>query len=327
MSNKNSPGQRFRDAVASEHPLQVVGAINANHALLAKRAGFKAIYLSGGGVAAGSLGVPDLGITGLDDVLTDVRRITDVCDLPLLVDVDTGFGSSFFNVSRTVKSMIKFGAAAIHIEDQVGAKRCGHRPNKEIVSQQEMIDRIKAAVDARTDDSFVIMARTDALAVEGLESALERAAACVEAGADMVFPEAITELEMYKLFAGRVRVPLRLMVTVSVAALAVALSRPANSAAASVTDNFMVEFLCLIIVTNQLCTLVMCGGQHAAISVGETLGYTGRPVGNLFGDSHRTQQGVVFAQALAVSCIPFMPGLSRGPIQPQTPPGINALAQ
>ncbi|MEG2913778.1 MAG: isocitrate lyase/phosphoenolpyruvate mutase family protein, partial [Pseudomonas sp.] len=151
-SNPNTPGQRFRDAVASEHPLQVVGAINANHALLAKRAGFKAIYLSGGGVAAGSLGVPDLGITGLDDVLTDVRRITDVCDLPLLVDVDTGFGSSAFNVARTVKSMIKFGAAAIHIEDQVGAKRCGHRPNKEIVSQQEMVDRIKAAVDARTDD-------------------------------------------------------------------------------------------------------------------------------------------------------------------------------
>ena len=184
MSN-STPGQRFRDAVASEHPLQVVGTINANHALLAKRAGFKAIYLSGGGVAAGSLGVPDLGITGLDDVLTDVRRITDVCDLPLLVDVDTGFGSSAFNVARTVKSMIKFGAAAIHIEDQVGAKRCGHRPNKEIVSQQEMVDRIKAAVDARTDDSFVIMARTDALAVEGLESALDRAAACIEAGADV----------------------------------------------------------------------------------------------------------------------------------------------
>ena len=204
-SKQNTPGQRFRDAVASEHPLQVVGAINANHALLAKRAGFKAIYLSGGGVAAGSLGVPDLGITGLDDVLTDVRRITDVCDLPLLVDVDTGFGASAFNVARTVKSMIKFGAAAIHIEDQVGAKRCGHRPNKEIVTQQEMVDRIKAAVDARTDDSFVIMARTDALAVEGLESALDRAAACIEAGADMIFPEAITELEMYKLFASRVK--------------------------------------------------------------------------------------------------------------------------
>ncbi len=212
-NNKTTPGQRFRDAVASEHPLQVVGAINANHALLAKRAGFKAIYLSGGGVAAGSLGVPDLGITGLDDVLTDVRRITDVCDLPLLVDVDTGFGSSAFNVARTVKSMIKFGAAAIHIEDQVGAKRCGHRPNKEIVSQQEMVDRIKAAVDARTDDSFVIMARTDALAVEGLESALERAAACIEAGADMVFPEAITELEMYKLFASRVKAPILANIT------------------------------------------------------------------------------------------------------------------
>lgn len=188
MTVKSTPGQRFRDAVAAEHPLQVVGAINANHALLAKRAGFKAIYLSGGGVAAGSLGLPDLGITGLDDVLTDVRRITDVCDLPLLVDVDTGFGASAFNVARTVRSMNKFGAAAIHIEDQVGAKRCGHRPNKEIVTQQEMIDRIKAAVDARLDDSFVIMARTDALAVEGLNAALDRAAACVEAGADMIFP-------------------------------------------------------------------------------------------------------------------------------------------
>ncbi|TLX62162.1 methylisocitrate lyase [Stutzerimonas nosocomialis] len=208
-----SAGQRFRDAVASEHPLQVVGAINANHALLAKRAGFKAIYLSGGGVAAGSLGLPDLGISGLDDVLTDVRRITDACDLPLLVDVDTGFGSSAFNVARTVRSMIKFGAAAIHIEDQVGAKRCGHRPNKEIVSLQEMVDRIKAAVDARTDDSFVIMARTDALAVEGLEAALERAEACVEAGADMVFPEAITELEMYRQFAARVRAPILANIT------------------------------------------------------------------------------------------------------------------
>jgi methylisocitrate lyase len=197
MVNK-TPGQRFRDAIAEEHPLQVIGAINANHALLAKRAGFKAIYLSGGGVAAGSLGLPDLGISGLDDVLTDVRRITDVCDLPLLVDVDTGFGSSAFNVARTVKSMIKFGAAAMHIEDQVGAKRCGHRPNKEIVSQQEMVDRIKAAVDARTDNSFVIMARTDALAVEGLHAALDRAAACIEAGADMIFPEAITELRCIK---------------------------------------------------------------------------------------------------------------------------------
>ncbi|TFH73435.1 methylisocitrate lyase [Gammaproteobacteria bacterium LSUCC0112] len=208
-----TPGQRFRDAVADEHPLQVIGAINANHALLAKRAGFKAIYLSGGGVAAGSLGLPDLGISGLDDVLTDVRRITDVCDLPLLVDVDTGFGASAFNVARTVKSMIKFGAAAMHIEDQVGAKRCGHRPNKEIVTQQEMVDRIKAAVDARTDSSFVIMARTDALAVEGLNAALDRAAACIEAGADMIFPEAITELEMYKLFTDRLKVPVLANIT------------------------------------------------------------------------------------------------------------------
>ncbi|NLZ79215.1 MAG: methylisocitrate lyase [Gammaproteobacteria bacterium] len=208
-----TPGQRFRDAVIEESPLQVIGAINANHALLAKRAGFKAIYLSGGGVAAGSLGLPDLGITGLEDVLIDVRRITDVCDLPLLVDVDTGFGSSAFNVARTVKSMSKAGAAAIHIEDQVGAKRCGHRPNKEIVTQQEMVDRIKAAVDAREDDSFVIMARTDALAVEGLNSALDRAAACIEAGADMVFPEAITELDMYKLFAERVNAPILANIT------------------------------------------------------------------------------------------------------------------
>lgn len=213
LSKPGSPGQRFREAVAAEHPLQVIGAINANHALLAKRAGFKAIYLSGGGVAAGSLGLPDLGISGLDDVLTDVRRITDVCDLPLLVDVDTGFGASAFNVARTVRSMIKFGAAALHIEDQVGAKRCGHRPNKEIVSQQEMVDRIKAAVDARTDDSFVIMARTDALAVEGLNAALDRAAACVEAGADMIFPEAITELSMYKTFADRVGAPILANIT------------------------------------------------------------------------------------------------------------------
>ena len=208
-----TPGQRFRDAVAEEHPLQVIGAINANHALLAKRAGFKAIYLSGGGVAAGSLGLPDLGISGLDDVLIDVRRITDVCDLPLLVDVDTGFGASAFNVARTVKSMIKFGAAAMHIEDQVGAKRCGHRPNKEIVTQQEMVDRIKAAVDARTDTSFVIMARTDALAVEGLNAALDRAAACIEAGADMIFPEAITELDMYKIFTERLKVPVLANIT------------------------------------------------------------------------------------------------------------------
>jgi methylisocitrate lyase len=208
-----SAGAAFRKAVQEESPLQVVGAINANHALLAKRAGFKAIYLSGGGVAAGSLGLPDLGISNLDDVLTDVRRITDVCDLPLLVDVDTGFGASAFNVARTVKSMIKFGAAAMHIEDQVGAKRCGHRPGKEIVSKQEMVDRIKAAVDARTDDNFVIMARTDALAVEGLDAAIERAVACVEAGADMIFPEAMITLDMYKQFAAAVKVPVLANIT------------------------------------------------------------------------------------------------------------------
>jgi len=206
-------GALFRKALAEEKPLQVIGAINANHALLAKRAGFRAIYLSGGGVAAGSLGLPDLGISGLDDVLTDVRRITDVCDLPLLVDVDTGFGSSAFNVARTTKSLIKAGAGAMHIEDQVGAKRCGHRPNKEIVTLQEMVDRVKAAVDARTDPDFVIMARTDALAVEGFDSALERAIACVEAGADAIFPEAMTELGMYKKFAAAVKVPVLANIT------------------------------------------------------------------------------------------------------------------
>ncbi|MBX9868643.1 MAG: methylisocitrate lyase [Burkholderiaceae bacterium] len=208
-----SAGAAFRQAMQEESPLQVIGAINANHALLAKRAGFKAIYLSGGGVAAGSLGLPDLGISNLDDVLTDVRRITDVCDLPLLVDVDTGFGASAFNIARTVKSMIKFGAAAMHIEDQVGAKRCGHRPGKEIVSKMEMVDRVKAAVDARTDDQFVIMARTDALAVEGLDAAIDRGLACVEAGADMIFPEAMTELSMYKQFANAVKVPILANIT------------------------------------------------------------------------------------------------------------------
>ena len=208
-----SAGRAFRDAVQSESPLQLVGAINANHALLAKRAGYKAIYLSGGGVAAGSLGIPDLGISTLDDVLTDVRRITDVCDLPLLVDADIGFGPSAFNVVRTVKSLIKAGAAGMHIDDQVGAKRCGHRPNKEIVSKQEMVDRIKAAVDARTDENFVVMARTDALAVEGLESALDRAQAYIDAGADMLFPEAITELAMYRLFTDKIRVPVLANIT------------------------------------------------------------------------------------------------------------------
>lgn len=208
-----SAGRAFRDAVQSESPLQLVGAINANHALLAKRAGYKAIYLSGGGIAAGSLGIPDLGISTLDDVLTDVRRITDVCDLPLLVDADIGFGPSAFNVVRTVKSLIKAGAAGMHIEDQVGAKRCGHRPNKEIVSKQEMVDRIKAAVDARTDENFVVMARTDALAVEGLESALDRAQAYIDAGADMLFPEAITELAMYRLFTDKISVPVLANIT------------------------------------------------------------------------------------------------------------------
>lgn len=208
-----SPGLAFRQALSKEKPLQIAGAINANHALLAQRAGFQAIYLSGGGVAAGSLGLPDLGISMLDDVLTDIRRITDVCPLPLLVDVDSGFGASAFNVARTVRSVSKAGAAALHIEDQVGAKRCGHRPNKAIVSTEEMVDRIKAAVDARSDPDFVIMARTDALAVEGLEAAIERAQAYVAAGADMLFPEAITELGMYRRFAEATQVPILANIT------------------------------------------------------------------------------------------------------------------
>ncbi len=212
-SNSASPGARFRAALKEESPLQVIGAINAYHALMAKRSGYKALYLSGGGVAAGSLGLPDLGISNLDDVLTDVRRITDVCDLPLLVDADTGFGSSAFNVARSVKSLIKFGAAATHIEDQVGAKRCGHRPNKEIVSLGEMCDRIKAAADAKTDREFVVMARTDALASEGLDRAIERAVAYVAAGADMIFPEAMTELPMYRKFAEAVKVPVLANIT------------------------------------------------------------------------------------------------------------------
>src|SRR2546429_1903422 len=209
----SSPGAKFRAALAAEKPLQVPGAICAYHAILAEKSGYLAIYLSGGGVAAGSLGVPDLGISGLDDVLTDVRRITDASPLPLLVDVDTGFGASAFNIARTVKSLIKFGAAAMHIEDQVGAKRCGHRPGKELVSQAEMVDRIKAAVDARTDPDFVIMARTDALAGEGFERMLERAVACVEAGADGVFPEAVTELSMYRRIADAVKVPVLANIT------------------------------------------------------------------------------------------------------------------
>jgi methylisocitrate lyase len=207
-----SAGAKFRAAVQAEKPLQVIGTINAYHARLAQRVGYRAIYLSGGGVAAGSLGLPDLGISTLDDVLTDVRRIADVCDLPLLVDSDTGFGGAF-NIARTVKSLIKFGAGATHIEDQVQAKRCGHRPGKEIVPRDEMVDRIKAAADARTDPSFVIMARTDALAVEGLEAAIDRACACVEAGADMIFPEAMTELAMYRRFADAVKVPVLANIT------------------------------------------------------------------------------------------------------------------
>src|SRR5258706_5692810 len=213
MTDPASAGARFRAALAAERPLQIIGTINAYHARLAARVGYRAIYLSGGGVAAGSLGLPDLGISTLDDVLTDVRRITDVCDAPLLVDVDTGFGTSAFNVARTVKSLIKAGAAAMHIEDQVGAKRCGHRPNKELVSQQEMVDRVKSAADAKTDANFVVMARTDALAVEGLQAAVDRACACVEAGADMIFPEAITELAMYRKFADAVKVPILANIT------------------------------------------------------------------------------------------------------------------
>ena len=208
----NSPGARLRAAVSEERPLQVVGSINAYAARMAAASGFKAIYLSGGGVAANSLGVPDLGISTLDDVLIDIRRITDACPLPLLVDADTGWGGAF-NIARTVKSIDKFGAAGLHIEDQVQAKRCGHRPGKEIVSKQEMVDRIKAAVDARSDPQFVIMARTDALAVEGIDSALERAVACVEAGADMIFPEAMTELAMYRRFKDAVKVPILANIT------------------------------------------------------------------------------------------------------------------
>ena len=211
--NNSSPGAAFRKALAEENPLQIVGTINANHALLAQRAGYRAIYLSGGGVAAGSMGIPDLGITTLEDVLTDVRRITNVCDTPLLVDADTGFGASAFNIARTVKDLIKAGAAAMHMEDQVGAKRCGHRPNKEVVSKAEMVDRIKAAVDARTDDNFSIMARTDAIAIEGIDAAIERVHAYIEAGADLVFPEAIRTLEDYSKFSAAVSKPILANIT------------------------------------------------------------------------------------------------------------------
>jgi methylisocitrate lyase len=213
MSNKLvSPGARFRLAVEEEKPLQVVGAINAYHARLADATGYRALYISGGGVAAGSCGIPDLGITTLEDVLIDLRRITDVTDLPVLVDIDTGWGGAF-NIARTIRSMIKAGAAAVHIEDQVQEKRCGHRPNKAIVTQAEMVNRIKAAVDAKTDPDFVIMARTDALSVEGLNAAIDRACACVEAGADMIFPEAMTELGMYQKFVDAVGVPVLANIT------------------------------------------------------------------------------------------------------------------
>jgi methylisocitrate lyase len=208
-----SPGARFRAALKEEAPLQVIGAINANHALLAKRAGYRAIYLSGGGVAAGSLGLPDLGINTLDDVLVDVRRITDVCDLPLMVDIDTGFGPSAFNIARTVKSLIKAGAAACHIEDQVGAKRCGHRPGKEIVGTDEMVDRVKAAADAKTDQDFFLIARTDAIQVHGVDAAIERAIACVDAGADGIFAEAAYDLETYERFVKAVKVPVLANIT------------------------------------------------------------------------------------------------------------------
>jgi methylisocitrate lyase len=207
-----SPGKQFRELVATEKPLQCVGAINAYHARLAQATGFKSLYISGGGVAAGSCGIPDLGITTLEDVLIDLRRITDVTDLPVLVDIDVGWGGAF-NIARAIRAMDKNGAAAVHIEDQVMQKRCGHRPNKAIVSQDEMVDRIKAAVDAKLDPDFVIMARTDALAVEGLQSAIDRACACVEAGADMIFPEAITDLDMYKKFVEAVKVPVLANIT------------------------------------------------------------------------------------------------------------------
>ena len=207
-----TPGQRFKAAVAAEKPLQVVGAINAYAARLADHSGYKALYLSGGGVAAGSCGIPDLGITTLEDVLIDVRRITDVTELPLLVDIDTGWGGAF-NIARAIRHLEKAGAAAVHIEDQVQQKRCGHRPNKAIVPLDEMVDRVKAAVDARRDNDFVIMARTDALAVDGLQAAIDRACACVEAGADMIFPEAMTDLAMYKQFAAAVKVPVLANIT------------------------------------------------------------------------------------------------------------------
>jgi methylisocitrate lyase len=252
-----SAGKKFRDAVAAEKPLQCVGAINAYHARLAEASGFKSLYISGGGVAAGSCGIPDLGITTMEDVLTDLRRITDVTTLPVLVDVDTGWGGAF-NIARAVREMTKGGAAAIHIEDQVQQKRCGHRPNKAVVTQAEMVDRVKAAVDAKTDPEFVIMARTDALAVEGMQSAIDRACACVEAGADMIFPEAMNELPQYREFVDAVKVPVLANITefgatplfttdelasvdVSIALYPLSAFRAANAAALKVYQTLRAE--------------------------------------------------------------------------------------
>ncbi len=210
--SKQSPGSRFRSALAEKSPLQIVGSINAYCAMLAEAAGHRAIYLSGGGVANASYGLPDLGITSLNDVVADVERICNASSLPLLVDIDTGWGGAF-NIARTIKAMEKAGAAAVHLEDQVAQKRCGHRPNKSIVPLTEMVDRVKAAVDARSDDEFVIMARTDALAVEGMDAAIERAVACVEAGADAIFPEAMQELSQYRQFVDAVNVPVLANIT------------------------------------------------------------------------------------------------------------------
>jgi methylisocitrate lyase len=257
MTSHPNPGARFRAAIAQEKPLQCVGAINAYHARLAEASGYRALYISGGGVAAGSCGIPDLGITTMEDVLTDLRRITDVTELPVLVDIDTGWGGAF-NIARAIRSMNKSGAAAVHIEDQVQQKRCGHRPNKAIVPQLEMVDRIKAAVDAKLDDDFVIMARTDALAVEGMQSAIDRACACVEAGADMVFPEAMTELDQYKEFVAAVKVPVLANITefgatplftveelasvgVSIALYPLSAFRAANAAALNVYQTLRAE--------------------------------------------------------------------------------------
>jgi methylisocitrate lyase len=257
MTKHQNPGARFRAAIEQEKPLQCVGAINAYHARLAEASGYRSLYISGGGVAAGSCGIPDLGITTMEDVLIDLRRITEVTELPVLVDIDTGWGGAF-NIARTIRNMNKFGAAAVHIEDQVQQKRCGHRPNKAIVGQDEMVDRIKAAVDAKLDDDFVVMARTDALAVEGMQSAIDRACACVEAGADMIFPEAMTELDQYKEFVAAVKVPVLANITefgstplftvdelagagVSIALYPLSAFRAANAAALNVYKTLRTE--------------------------------------------------------------------------------------